>query len=86
MYVCDYRVCDLRVLGVTDHTSCTVSGAVGTQLFITGGPGVDIGPNLVSIFFPYAVGDDLDEFPLGTSVSIQVSCGQGIVEAINTPT
>ena len=81
-YICDFMDCDLRVLGVTDHTSCTVSGAVGTQLFITGGPGVIISPNVVSIFFPGAVGDRLDEFPLGTSVSIQVSCGQGIVEAI----
>ena len=82
MYRCDPVVCELVVLGVADHTSCTVSGAVGTQLFITGGPGVIISPNVVSIFFPGAVGDRLDEFPLGTSVSIQVSCGQGIVEAI----
>ena len=85
MYRCDPVVCELVVLGVTDHTSCTVSGAVGTQLFITGGPGVDIGPYGVGILFPTAVGDDLDGFPVGTSVSIQVSCGQGIVEAINSP-
>ena len=82
MGICEDLNCDLRVLGVLDHTSCTVSGAVGTQLFITGGPGVFIDPNRVFIFFPLAVGDELDEFPLGTSVSIQVSCGQGIVEAI----
>ena len=80
---CDEFGCNLRVLGVTDHTSCTVSGAVGTQLFITTSPGVYISPFNVSVFFPMAVGQDLDAFSHGTSVSIQVSCGQGIVEAIN---
>lgn len=82
-YICADSFCILRVLGVTDHTSCTVSGAVGSQLFITTSPGVFIGPSSVSVDFPEAVGNFLDGFPIGTSVSIQVSCGQGIVEAIN---
>jgi len=81
--ICDDFLCDLRVLGVTDHTSCTVSGAVGTQLFITTSPGVYIGPSNVTVYFPMAVGVDLEMSPNGTAVSIQVSCGQGIVEAIN---
>ena len=85
-YPCNEFFCDLKVLGVTDHTSCTVSGAVGTQLIITGGPGVVISTNFVSINFLSALNVPLFIFPVGTSVSIQVSCGQGIVEASNTPT
>ena len=82
-YICYDPECYLRVLGVTDHTTCTVSGAVGSQLFITTSPGVFIGSNYVFIDFSDAVGHDLDWFSLGTSVSIQVSCGQGIVPANN---
>ena len=81
--VCDDIVCDLRVPEVSDHTSCTVSGAVGTQLFITTSPGVVINSSSVTVLFASAVGQDLDAFSHGTSVSIQVSCGQEIVEAIN---
>ena len=82
-YICYDPECYLRVLGVTDHTTCTVSGAVGSQLFITTSPGVSFASNYVLIDFSDAVGHDLDWFPLGTSVSIQVSCGQGIVPANN---
>ena len=75
--------CNLLVLGVTDHTSCTVSGSVGGQLFITTSPGVSVYQSGIAIQFGFAVGQSLDLFPIGTPVSIQVSCGQGIVPANN---
>jgi hypothetical protein len=82
-YPCDFYGCALRVLGVMDHTTCTVSGAVGSQLFITTSPGVYIGFFNIFIDFFLAVGNDLDYFPPSTPVSIQVTCGQGIVPANN---
>ena len=82
-YICYDPECYLRVLGVTDHTTCTVSGSVGSQLFITTSPGVSFNSNYVLIDFSDAVGHDLDWFPPSTPVSIQVSCGQGIVPANN---
>lgn len=81
--VCYYSYCNLVVLGVGDHTSCTVSGAVGSQLFITTSPGVSVYQSGIAIQFGLAVGHDLDWFPPSTPVSIQVSCGQGIVPANN---
>lgn len=83
---CDFYICALEVLGVMDDNTCTVSGAVGSQLFITTSPGVLTFSGAVFIDFSDAVGNHLDYFPPSTPVSIQVSCGQGIVEASNTPT
>ena len=83
MNLCFNTFCYLDVLGVTDHTTCTVSGAVGSQLFVTTSLGVSIDPFDVFIDFSDAVGHDLDWFPPSTPVSIQVSCGQGIVPANN---
>jgi hypothetical protein len=83
---CYIDFCGLEVLGVVDHYTCTVSGAVGSQLFITSSPGVYINYGYVLINFSQAVGHDLDYFSPSTPVSIQVSCGQGIVEAFNNLT
>ena len=80
---CNISYCVLEVLGVMDHNTCTVSGAVGSQLFITSSFGVTIYSGGVIISFFDAVGHDLDWFPPSTPVSIQVSCGQGIVPANN---
>jgi hypothetical protein len=80
---CYIDFCVLAVLGVMDHSSCTVSGAVGSQLFITSSFGVTIYSGGVVISFSDAVGEDLDYFAPSTPVSIQVSCGQGIVPANN---
>ena len=82
-FPCDFFGCGLQVLGVMDHYSCTVSGAVGSQLFITTSPGVYNNFSSIYIDFSEAVGHDLDWFPSSTPVSIQVSCGQGIVPANN---
>ena len=83
MNYCTETICELEVLGVTDHTTCTVSGAVGSQLFITTSPGVYNNFSYIYIDFSDAVGEDLDYFASSTPVSIQVSCGQGIVPANN---
>ena len=80
---CNIFYCVLEVLGVMDHYSCTVSGAVGSQLFITTSPGVYNNYSYIYIDFSDAVGEDLDYFAPSTPVSIQVSCGQGIVPANN---
>jgi hypothetical protein len=80
---CNIYYCVLEVLGVMDHNTCTVSGAVGLQLFLTTSPGVNIYSFGVFIQFVYAVGEELDYFAPSTPVSIQVSCGQGIVPANN---
>jgi hypothetical protein len=80
---CDYVGCYLEVLGVMDHFSCTVSGSVGSQLFLTTSPGVYNLFSYIYIDFSDAVGEDLDYFAPSTPVSIQVTCGQGIVPANN---
>jgi hypothetical protein len=80
---CNINYCVLEVLGVMDHNTCTVSGAVGSQLFITSSFGVTIYSGGVIISFFDVVGDSLNYFAPSTPVSIQVSCGQGIVPANN---
>ena len=82
---CNSSSCYLQVLGVLDHSSCSVSGAVGSQLLITTSPGVYLSNFYIYIDFYDAFGQNLYDFPPSTPVSIQVSCGQGIVEANNIP-
>jgi hypothetical protein len=86
IFVCNSFACYLRVIGVSDHSSCTVSGAVGNQLFITTSAGVYKSILQIYIDFETLAGQNLSFLDPSTPVSIQVSCGQGIVEAINTPT
>lgn len=83
IFVCGAFVCYLRVIGVSDHSSCTVSGAVGSQLFTTTSPGIYMSILQIYIDFETLAGQNLSFFDPSTPVSIQVSCGQGIVPANN---
>jgi len=81
---CNLDRCILMLIGVTDHSRCSVSGSVGTRLFNSTSSGVSRG-GYIDIDFTLAVGQTLDQFSASTPVSIQVLCGQGIVEAQNPP-
>jgi hypothetical protein len=83
IFVCGTLECYLRVIGVSDHSSCTVSGAVGSQLFITTSPGIYMSILQIYIDFETLAGQNLSFFDPSTPVSIQVTCGQGIVPANN---
>ena len=83
IFVCGNFACYLRVIGVSDHSSCTVSGAVGSQLFTTFSPGIYMSILQIYIDFETLAGQNLSFFDPSTPVSIQVSCGQGIVPANN---
>ena len=83
IFVCGTFACYLRVIGVSDHSSCTVSGAVGSQLFTTTSPGIYMSILQIYIDFETLAGQNLSFFDPSTPVSIQVSCGQGIVPANN---
>jgi len=81
---CNLDRCILMLIGVTDHSRCSVSGSVGTRLFNSTSSGVSRG-GYIDIDFTLAVGQTLDQFSALTPISIQVLCGQGIVEAQNPP-
>ena len=83
IFVCGTFACYLRVIGVSDHSSCTVSGAVGSQLFTTTSPGIYMSILQIYIDFETLAGQNLSFFDPSTPVTIQVSCGQGIVPANN---
>ena len=74
----DVNFCFFRVVGVADHTVCTITGAIGDSSFNTGSPGVDRTVNHITVTWTMATGFRLDG---NGAVSVQVSCGQGVIPA-----
>ena len=75
---CDDVNCFFKVVGVADHTVCTIIGAIGVSSFNTGSPGVDRTVNHITVTWTMATGFRLDG---NGAVSVQVSCGQGVIPA-----
>ena len=70
--------CTFEVVGVADHTVCTISGAIGVNSFNTGSPGVVRTVNNIFVDWSTATGVSLNG---NGAVSVQVSCGQGVIPA-----
>ena len=77
-YLCDNNFCFFRVVGVADHTVCTITGAIGNSSFNTGSNGVERTVNSIDVNWQQATGFRLDG---NGAVSVQVSCGQGVIPA-----
>jgi len=75
---CDTVSCRFEVVGVADHTVCTISGAIGVNSFNTGSPGVVRTVNNIFVDWSTATGVSLNG---NGAVSVQVSCGQGVIPA-----
>jgi hypothetical protein len=76
---CNHIECDFEVVGVADHTVCTLSGSSGTNSFNTASNGVTVTANGINVDWTLATGFNLVN-PQG-ALNVQVSCGQGVVEA-----
>jgi hypothetical protein len=70
--------CTFEVVGVADHTVCTITGAIGNSSFNTGSNGVNRTVNNIFVDWSTATGVSLNG---NGAVSVQVSCGQGVIPA-----
>ena len=71
--------CTFEVVGVADHTVCTISGAIGNSSFNTASNGVTRSAANITVDWQLATGFNLSA-PQG-ALSVQVSCGQGVIPA-----
>ena len=80
--ICDFVQCEFSVVGVPDHSICSLSGAVGANQFTHTSSGVFVSQTEIRWDWVLVIGDDIDmpQFT-GNSFSIQVQCGQGVVAA-----
>ena len=80
--ICDDMDCDFSVVGVADHSICSLTGSVGNNSFTQTTQGVDTYPDRISVHWNLAIGDDLMMPHMSNlSFSVQVMCGQGVVAA-----
>ena len=77
---CDDFSCDFTVVGVADHSICTLSGSVGNDNFTHTSPDVMVDSNRMRVDWLGVTGDILD-LSSGDSLSVQITCGQGVVAA-----
>ena len=80
--ICDEMDCDFEVVGVADHSICSLTGSVGNNSFTQTTQGVYTNPDYISVHWNQAIGDDLSMPHMSNlSFSVQVQCGQGVVAA-----
>jgi hypothetical protein len=75
---CDLVDCRFEVVGVADHTVCTIAGAIGVNSFNTASNGVTRTAANIFVDWSTATGVSLNGNGV---VSVQVSCGQGVIPA-----
>jgi len=76
---CDETSCRFEVVGVADHTACTLSGSYGPVVFNTASAGVTRTGTRITVNWLAATGFNLIS-PQG-ALSVQISCGQGVIPA-----
>ncbi len=80
--ICDTVLCEFAVVGVADHSVCSLSGSVDNTSFTqaTSPAGIIIHPDRIEVNF---ISADVLMQPLGQneSFTVQVTCGQGVVAA-----
>ena len=78
--ICDDYNCEFVVVGVADHSICTLSGSVGNDNFTHTSPHVNVDSNGIFVDWFSVLSDPLDGSQ-GDSLSVQITCGQGVVAA-----
>ena len=78
--LCNDLDCDFEVVGVADHSICTLSGSIGNDNFTHTYSGVFMDPDYMQVTWAGVTGFPLSSYQ-GESLSVQVTCGQGIVAA-----
>jgi len=83
--MCSQDYCYLTIPGLpNNHSDCRVSGMVAGQLISSLSAGVMIDEYYVYVNFAMIAGVlSISSLPPGAQISVQVSCGQGIVPANN---
>ena len=80
--ICDDMDCDFAVVGVADHSICSLTGSVGNNSFTQTTQGVDTSPDKIRVQWTLAIGDSfMMPHMSNLSFSVQVMCGQGVVAA-----
>ena len=73
--------CEFAVVGVADHSICSLTGSVGNIGFTQTTLGVDTFAGYFNVQWDQAIGDLLSPTNSDDSFSVQVQCGQGVVAA-----
>tara|TARA_B100000609_G_scaffold194117_1_gene186311 strand:- start:2355 stop:2600 length:246 start_codon:yes stop_codon:yes gene_type:complete len=80
--MCDEMDCFFEVVGVADHSICSLTGSVGNNSFTQTTQGVNTYPDRISVHWNQAIGDDIGMPHMSNlSFSVQVMCGQGVIAA-----
>ena len=75
-------MCEFEVVGVADHSICSLTGSVGNNSFTKTTSGVDTFPDRITVDWFLAIGDNIDVPHMSNlSFSVQVMCGQGVIAA-----
>ena len=78
--ICDDGGCEFVVVGVADHSICTLSGSVGNDNFTHTSSDVFVNSNGMFVDWFGVLNDQLGASE-GDSFSVQITCGQGVVAA-----
>ena len=80
--MCDEFFCYFEVVGVADHSVCSLSGSVGNNSFTQTTNGVTTNTGSIMVDWQLAIGDQLMHPHMSNlSFSVQVMCGQGVIAA-----
>ena len=80
--MCDENFCHFEVVGVADHSVCSLSGSVGNNSFTQTTSGVTTNIGSIMVDWQLAIGDSFMMPHMNNlSFSVQVMCGQGVVAA-----
>ena len=80
-FYCGDDRCEFAVVGVADHSICTLSGSVGNDNFTNTSAGVTVSQDNIEVNWSTLFGNPLDTAHLGHSLSVQLTCGQGVIAA-----
>ena len=80
--MCDENFCYFEVVGVADHSVCSLSGSVGNNSFTQTTNGVTTNIGSIMVDWQLAIGDQfMHPHMSNLSFSVQVMCGQGVIAA-----
>jgi hypothetical protein len=78
---CNDDYCEFEVVGVSDHTVCSLTGNADLVSFLQTSSGVDVYADYIRIDWITLFGMPVDDAHVNDPLSVQIICGQGVVAA-----
>ena len=80
--LCNDFNCEFSVVGIPDHSICSLTGSIGNTGFTQTSAGVNVMPDKITVSWTTVTGQSgLYTNNGGESLSVQLQCGQGVVAA-----